>query len=465
MNLPSPTPNSGFTQVSAGLSHTCALRSDSSIACWGDNNYGQVTPPTPNSGFTQVSAGAIHTCALRSNSSIACWGDNNYGQATPPSPNSGFTQVSAGYQHNCALKSNGSITCWGKNDNGQAPTISLSPALPASIAYGDSYTQALTAGGGPGGGPYTFDVIAGTLPPGLNLSTSGTLSGTPTQAGSYRFTLRALDAIHYNGTRAYTLVIPRAPLSITANDAGRAYGDANPTFSATFIGLKNNDPISASFTTPAVPASLPDTYPIVPAAAGAPALLANYIIITANATLTVGKAPLTVRADDLTRPYGSQNPPPTYSFIGLKNGEGPGVVSGPPPLLATNAATLSPPGDYPILIMGSLTAENYDITYANGTLTVSKAPLTVRADDLTRPCGGLNPPLTYSLIGLKNGEGPGVLSGPPPLLETDAIPFSPPADYPIRITGSLTSENYDITYANGTLRVEGAQVFLPAVRR
>src|SRR5207249_9831732 len=53
---------------------------------------GQATPPMGT--FTQVSAGAWHTCGLRPDGTVACWGNNTQGQATPPAGT--FTQVSAG---------------------------------------------------------------------------------------------------------------------------------------------------------------------------------------------------------------------------------------------------------------------------------------------------------------------------------------------------------------------------------
>ena len=54
--------------------------------------YGQATPPAGT--FTQVSAGMYHTCGVRTDGTLACWGNNNSGQATPPGGT--FTQVSAG---------------------------------------------------------------------------------------------------------------------------------------------------------------------------------------------------------------------------------------------------------------------------------------------------------------------------------------------------------------------------------
>src|SRR5216117_1087585 len=87
------------SQVSAGGYHSCALRTDGAVACWGLNRYGQATAPAGV--FTQVSAGGSHTCALKSDGTVACWGDNSSGQATPPA--GAFTGVSAGGVHTCGL--------------------------------------------------------------------------------------------------------------------------------------------------------------------------------------------------------------------------------------------------------------------------------------------------------------------------------------------------------------------------
>ncbi len=109
-----------FTQVSAGKDHTCGVRSDGSVACWGRNVERQASPPTIGR-FTQVSAGAWHTCGLRSDGSLECWGDDRYGQVSDPNSSSDtFTQVSAGWYHTCGVKSDGSLACWGRDQYGQA---------------------------------------------------------------------------------------------------------------------------------------------------------------------------------------------------------------------------------------------------------------------------------------------------------------------------------------------------------
>jgi sugar lactone lactonase YvrE len=77
------------------------------------------------------------------------------------------------------------------------------PALPEGGA-GALYTQAFTATGGVP--PYTW-TSTGALPPGLTLSSTGTLSGVPTTGGTYNFTVRASDSIGLVASMPYTVVI------------------------------------------------------------------------------------------------------------------------------------------------------------------------------------------------------------------------------------------------------------------
>ena len=117
ISTPRPTPPaSSFNSVSTGRYHTCGVRSDGSVACWGFNGDGRAMPPAGS--FVSISAGGLHTCGVRSSGSVACWGDNESGQATPPVGS--FVSVSAGYDHTCGVRSNGSVACWGSDEDGQA---------------------------------------------------------------------------------------------------------------------------------------------------------------------------------------------------------------------------------------------------------------------------------------------------------------------------------------------------------
>ena len=109
-------PADSFVSVSAGVGHTCGVRSNGSVACWGWYRGGQTTPPAGS--FVSVSAGEAHTCGVRSGGSVACWGSNVFGQATPPAGS--FISVSAGGGHNCGVRNNGSVACWGSDEYGRA---------------------------------------------------------------------------------------------------------------------------------------------------------------------------------------------------------------------------------------------------------------------------------------------------------------------------------------------------------
>jgi len=85
------------------------------------------------------------------------------------------------------------------------PTIVVNPPTASSGMVGTAYNLAFSATGGTG--PYSFTRVTGTLPPGLTLATSGALTGTPTTAGSFNFTVQAMDANGCTGTRAYNNVL------------------------------------------------------------------------------------------------------------------------------------------------------------------------------------------------------------------------------------------------------------------
>jgi hypothetical protein len=165
--------------VTAGYEHTCALKSDGTAYCWGDNEYGQLgdgtqdsrslpTPVVTALRFTSILAGGWHSCGLTADGVAYCWGANSYGQVgdgttdNSPTPlqvalGSTIVALTAGYEHTCALKSDGTAYCWGRNDGGQlgdgtetdrsTPTPIAGDLALTAISAGFQQTCGLTAGG------------------------------------------------------------------------------------------------------------------------------------------------------------------------------------------------------------------------------------------------------------------------------------------------------------------------------
>ena len=111
--------------MTAGSFHTCALREDGRIACWG-----QVS--VPNGSYLALSAGGSHTCALGGDGRLECWGNDTYGQVSGPNGSEeSYAAVSSGALHTCALNENGRLACWGYDLYGQ-----VSGPNASTIAYG-----------------------------------------------------------------------------------------------------------------------------------------------------------------------------------------------------------------------------------------------------------------------------------------------------------------------------------------
>jgi hypothetical protein len=162
-----------------------------------------------------------------------------------------------------------------------------------------------------------------------------------------------------------SLTVTKAPLTVTATNKEKVYGDDNPTLTGGVYGIKNSDPITDSFTTLAGKTSGVGSYAITARAVAAEAVLRNYDVTLVDGTLTVTKAPLTVTANDATKLYRASNPAFTGVPTGLKNGDQVTVT------YSTTATTDSQVGSYPITpaVSGAALA-NYNLTTVNGTLRV-----------------------------------------------------------------------------------------------
>jgi hypothetical protein len=328
--------------------------------------------------------------------------------------------------------------------------VSVHLALPVLAVKADDKTRAYGATNPPL--TFTYSGFAqgedpSVLGGGPALST---VADTNSTVGTYPIVVSqgTLSNGHYNFSFTNgTLTVTQAVLTILADSQTRYYGATNSELTGSMQGIQNGDPIFLTYSTVADTNSPIGSYNIVPTALGA--LLTNYMVIVSNGTLVVSPAPLSVTADDKSRIYATSNPPLTGTIVGVQNNDAISSTYGTPAIVA------SPAGTYPIVPTPSGAAlVNYAVSTNNGTLTVTTAPLLVRADDHSRAYGQTND-LTFSFIGNGVGEGTNILSGSPSL-STAAETNSPLGQYEIAVSaGTLTllDSNYDLVFSNGTLTV------------
>ncbi len=118
----------------------------------------------------------------------------------------------------------------------------------------------------------------------------------------------------------------------------------------------------------------------------------------------------------------------------------------------SQTAAGSSDNDFKYTLKDNTKVSNYTIKTATGTLTVNRAPLTVKADDKVKHQGEDNPQLTGTITGFVNGETSDVLKGDVQY-STTAEKDSPVGTYPIKAGGTLEAQNYVIQYVDGTLTV------------
>ncbi|MEA1053475.1 hypothetical protein U5801_27265, partial [Lamprobacter modestohalophilus] len=331
--------NSEGASIDAGGTSTCALTTSSALRCWGNNGYGQlgdgtradrhtfVTPLTNDVTHFSTSTNEFfyssdpaHTCAVKNDGSLSCWGSGSYGQIgigtydsssspqnvatfgqiTNPSPFGFSTRTDVAF--NVYVQSeeitptgffgptyiaveNGeySIGCTGTftrdygtfvpglsvclrnivppNNIGTttattsliiggvigrftistetAPTLTTAAELPSG-SQNISYSKTLSVSGGSGN--FRFSQVEGTLPLGLSLSTSGVISGVPTEFGAFGFTVRVTDnSTALTDSKTFSLRIAQI------NPMSTGIGLYNPTRSMFY--LRNSATTGAADTT------------------------------------------------------------------------------------------------------------------------------------------------------------------------------------------------------------------------
>jgi alpha-tubulin suppressor-like RCC1 family protein len=154
--------------VSAGGEHTCSVRFDGTLWCWGRNTWGALGNDDRGPGrssplqigsdtnWATVAAGGGHTCATRAGT-LWCWGLNNKGQLgdgttdvkTLPErigTGTGWAQLSADWFHTCGVRTTGTAACWGENSAGQLGDGTRVQRLRPTPVAGDDWASIAVGG-------------------------------------------------------------------------------------------------------------------------------------------------------------------------------------------------------------------------------------------------------------------------------------------------------------------------------
>ena len=313
----------------------------------------------------------------------------------------------------------------------------------------------------------------------INGDTASVLSGNPafettadinSVVGSYPITLSegTLNAANYSfnfvaGTMTVTMATPTVNWN---NPDDIIYGTAlsETQLNATAANPNDGSSIAGSYSYNPALGSVLTAGSKTLSVQFTPSDTANYATpLQKSVSINVVKAVLTITADDKTKIFGTANPLFTFTPSGFVNNDTAATAFSGAPQMTTTALTGSGTGNYDInAANGNLNSSNYSFSFVKGTLTVTKAVLTITADNKSKVYGSNLPSLTYTPSGFASGDTANVLTGAP-LLDTTANVSSNVGSYPITIgAGTIAAANYSFNFVNGAMAVTPAPLTIKA---
>ena len=282
---------------------------------------------------------------------------------------------------------------------------------------------------------------------------SGSAIVKGTDAGSYEMKMTADDFSNINDDFDVTfeivngqLVIKAIEVTVTAEEKTKTYGNPDPDLTANVTGLPDGvDESAVKYDISREEGENVGTYAITPAGE---AKQTNYDVTFVSNKLTITRAAATVTANDLTKVYGDTDPALTATVSGLKNGDAESTIT-----YTLSRKEGEDVGAYAITPAGDPEQGNYDVTFVPANLTVSKAEVTVMADDLTKVYGMDDPELTATVDGLRNGDTESVISYSLTRDTGDGV-----GKYAITPAGNAEQGNYNVHFVPGTLEITAPTV-------
>ena len=328
-------------------------------------------------------------------------------------------------------------------------TLTIEPAAlqvtasDLSMSYGSEVPELLVSYDG-----FVNSDDATVLTASPEISTSANSSSV---VGDYEISVTGGDADNYTlAFQSGTLSVERASLTVEASSIQMTYGSDIPDLEFNITGYVNDEDISVITTSPVIvttASSLSNAgaYDITVSGGSSD----NYDLTYVNGILTIDKALLSVSVEDAEKLYGGANPDFVLLFDGYVKNDGNNDLTTMPEV-QTDATELTSVGEYDIEVSGG-ESENYSFDYSFGTLTISKAPLTVTAEDQEMVYGSDLPAFTFNILGFVNDDTEDDLDALPKA-STSASKTSVPGAYEITVSGG-DDNNYEFSYENGQLLI------------
>ncbi|HEY5110760.1 MAG TPA: MBG domain-containing protein [Acidimicrobiales bacterium] len=324
-----------------------------------------------------------------------------------------------------------------------APTITN---IPGTAVYQGGFTAVVSTNGD---GPLS---VTSTTP---SVCTATGLTVTYVGAGTCTLVAHVGQGTVYGpnsgAPQSFTVNPSAATVTVSASSpAAITYGASAPAVSASYSGLLGGDSSIAGVTCSVTGYSVGSSAGTYTTTCTGPPSTADYSNINyATGSLTVDPVPLTITASSETSTYGSTPGAISASYSGLVNGD---LAPSTLPTCSTVATASSSVGSYATTCSGAADP-NYTISYVKGADLVTPATLTVTANDAARVYDMANPTFTATYSGFVNGDTSSSVAGTANC-STTATVASSVGTYPISCAiGSLSSENYVFTFANGSLAI------------
>ena len=483
----------GVTQISAGASHSLALRSDATVWAWGDNTnnelgdgtvatrYAPVAVPGLG-GVTQVSAGWVHSLAVLSDGTVKDWGSNQNGELgdgttsgrAVPTLVAGLTQVAAvsgGVFYSLALHLDGTVHAWGANDGGLLGIGTSDSHLSPVVVPGLTHVAQVSAG--------RFQSVARVAVPAFALNSDRTAGSVQAgQSTSAQVSLVPVNGFTGSAALANTTALP-AGVTVTFDHASAGPGSpATVTFATTTSSPAGTFRVSITGTNTSVLEPVRTvTYDltITPAPSFALGLSEPAGTVGEGGSISAGVNLVAVNGFDGVVSLTVQGLP-----AGVTASLSPAQVSfGSPATLTISAGADSPTGQFPVTIIGTTSdpavgpgkPATYQLTItavAGFSIAMALPSGTVSAGDSTAisvaltPAGGFTGSATLAVTGVPSGVtaslSPGTISASSPATLTLSTSVnSQPGTFIVTVTATNNTVGTPVRTATFSLTVEGLQ--------